>query len=320
MERRQNSIKYRMLVCLVAAVLAIGLTAMPALAEPSAEASGSISIVSVDTSSGEKAEKAEAAKGDSSAAAKPSTNDSASKSESTTSTKSPASSDVLNPAEKLGAVLEGEGEVAVSNATGISTASTEEATEELDEKEQAKQDIKAAVAAGSRTVTTYYGDLSINKKFISGPLYTVLDKDGNAVAAQYTVMFKVVGYSLTSDEVIYPERTIGIKVDVGGGTGENSTQLEGLPEGRYVVTEIMYPGCGYECVSANGTSGSSSATQVIEWVKGADVNPNDSTQLATPIEFKFENKGTGTNYPNQGFVNHYRDHDEGFGWTVADRD
>ena len=36
-------------------------------------------------------------------------------------------------------------------------------------------------------VATYYGDLVIDKKFISGPLYTVLDEQGKAVAAQYTV-------------------------------------------------------------------------------------------------------------------------------------
>ena len=48
--KAQQNIKYRLLACVVAVALAIGLSAMPALAEPSEDASGSISIVSVDTS------------------------------------------------------------------------------------------------------------------------------------------------------------------------------------------------------------------------------------------------------------------------------
>ena len=252
--KAQQNIKYRLLACVVAVALAIGLSAMPALAEPSEDASGSISIVSVDTSTDAKAEKADAPKGesgtsDSSSKAEGSSN----KSDSSSPVKKPVSSDVLNPAEKLGAVLEGEGQAAVSNATGISVAS-EESDEELDEKEQAKKNIKAAITAMGNYVATYYGDLKINKEFISGPLYTVLDEQGKAVAAQYTVQFTVVGYRLgcdinnaTSDDVVYKKRTIGIKVDVGGGTGHNTKTLEGLPEGQYVVTEIEYPGCGYTC-------------------------------------------------------------------------
>ena len=49
MERQKNakaqqSIKYRLLACVVAVALAIGLSAMPALAEPSEDAGGSISM------------------------------------------------------------------------------------------------------------------------------------------------------------------------------------------------------------------------------------------------------------------------------------
>ena len=45
MERQKNAkaqqnIKYRLLACVVAVALAIGLSAMPALAEPSEDASG----------------------------------------------------------------------------------------------------------------------------------------------------------------------------------------------------------------------------------------------------------------------------------------
>lgn len=153
--KAQQNIKYRLLACVVAVALAIGLSAMPALAEPSEDASGSISIVSVDTSTDAKAEKADAPKGesgtsDSSSKAEGSSN----KSDSSTSAKKPVSSDVLNPAEKLGAVLEGEGQAAVSNATGISVAS-EESDEELDEKEQAKKNIKAAITAMGNYVATY---------------------------------------------------------------------------------------------------------------------------------------------------------------------
>ena len=302
--------------------LPIGLSAMPALAEPSEDASGSISIVSVDTSTDAKAEKADAPKGesgtsDSSSKAEGSSN----KSDSSSPVKKPVSSDVLNPAEKLGAVLEGEGQAAVSNATGISVAS-EESDEELDEKEQAKKNIKAAITAMGNYVATYYGDLKINKEFISGPLYTVLDEQGKAVAAQYMVQFTVVGYRLgcdinnaTSDDVVYKKRTIGIKVDVGGGTGHNTKTLEGLPEGQYVVTEIEYPGCGYTC------EGDSRMVKTIEWTSSDATPVVDSNKLKDPIEFSFKNKGTGTNYPNQGFVNHYTDHgDTGFGWTAAERD
>lgn len=171
-------------------------------------------------------------------------------------------------------------------------------------------------------VATYYGDLKINKEFISGPLYTVLDEQGKAVAAQYTVQFTVVGYRLgcdinnaTSDDVVYKKRTIGIKVDVGGGTGHNTKTLEGLPEGQYVVTEIEYPGCGYTC------EGDSRMVKTIEWTSSDATPVVDSNKLKDPIEFSFKNKGTGTNYPNQGFVNHYTDHgDTGFGWTAAERD
>lgn len=63
--KAQQNIKYRLLACVVAVALAIGLSAMPALAEPSEDASGSISIVSVDTSTDAKAEKADAPKGES---------------------------------------------------------------------------------------------------------------------------------------------------------------------------------------------------------------------------------------------------------------
>lgn len=314
MEKRQNTIKYRLLACVVAVALAIGLSAMPALAEPSEEAGGSISIVSVDTSAENAADKTEAADKKEPAKSDAASSKSEAPAKSESANKKPVSTDVLSPAEKLGAVLEGEGQAAVSNATGISAQATEEEGEELDEKEQAKEAIVAAVRAGAQANATYYGDLSINKEFVSGPLYTVLDENGNAVKAEYTVMFKVVGYSLTGTEVIYPERTIGIKVDVGGGTSSNSVKLEHLPEGKYTVTEITYPGCGYECV------GKDSDTQIIEWIKGAAMNPNDGTELANPIKFEFKNKGTGTNYPNQGFVNHYRDHDDGFGWKVAERD
>lgn len=320
--KAQQNIKYRLLACVVAVALAIGLSAMPALAEPSEDASGSISIVSVDTSTDAKAEKADAPKGesgtsDSSSKAEGSSN----KSDSSSPVKKPVSSDVLNPAEKLGAVLEGEGQTAVSNATGISVAS-EESDEELDEKEQAKKNIKAAITAMGNYVATYYGDLKINKEFISGPLYTVLDEQGKAVAAQYTVQFTVVGYRLgcdinnaTSDDVVYKKRTIGIKVDVGGGTGHNTKTLEGLPEGQYVVTEIEYPGCGYTC------EGDSRMVKTIEWTSSDATPVVDSNKLKDPIEFSFKNKGTGTNYPNQGFVNHYTDHgDAGFGWTAAERD
>ena len=320
--KAQQNIKYRLLACVVAVALAIGLSAMPALAEPSEDASGSISIVSVDTSTDAKAEKADAPKGesgtsDSSSKAEGSSN----KSDSSSPVKKPVSSDVLNPAEKLGAVLEGEGPAAVSNATGISVAS-EESDEELDEKEQAKKNIKAAITAMGNYVATYYGDLKINKEFISGPLYTVLDEQGKAVAAQYTVQFTVVGYRLgcdinnaTSDDVVYKKRTIGIKVDVGGGTGHNTKTLEGLPEGQYVVTEIEYPGCGYTC------EGDSRMVKTIEWTSSDATPVVDSNKLKDPIEFSFKNKGTGTNYPNQGFVNHYTDHgDTGFGWTAAERD
>ena len=320
--KAQQNIKYRLLACVVAVALAIGLSAMPALAEPSEDASGSISIVSVDTSTDAKAEKADAPKGesgtsDSSSKAEGSSN----KSDSSSPVKKPVSSDVLNPAEKLGAVLEGEGQAAVSNATGISVAS-EESDEELDEKEQAKKNIKAAITAMGNYVATYYGDLKINKEFISGPLYTVLDEQGKAVAAQYTVQFTVVGYRLgcdinnaTSDDVVYKKRTIGIKVDVGGGTGHNTKTLEGLPEGQYVVTEIEYPGCGYTCEA------DSRMVKTIEWTSSDATPVVDSNKLKDPIEFSFKNKGTGTNYPNQGFVNHYTDHgDTGFGWTAAERD
>lgn len=320
--KAQQNIKYRLLACVVAVALAIGLSAMPALAEPSEDASGSISIVSVDTSTDAKAEKADAPKGesgtsDSSSKAEGSSN----KSDSSSPVKKPVSSDVLNPAEKLGAVLEGEGQAAVSNATGISVAS-EESDEELDEKEQAKKNIKAAITAMGNYVATYYGDLKINKEFISGPLYTVLDEQGKAVAAQYTVQFTVVGYRLgcdinnaTSDDVVYKKRTIGIKVDVGGGTGHNTKTLEGLPEGQYVVTEIEYPGCGYTC------EGDSRMVKTIEWTSSDATPVVDSNKLKDPIEFSFKNKGAGTNYPNQGFVNHYTDHgDTGFGWTAAERD
>ena len=55
--KAQQNIKYRLLACVVAVALAIGLSAMPALAEPSEDASGSISIVSVDTSTDAKAER-----------------------------------------------------------------------------------------------------------------------------------------------------------------------------------------------------------------------------------------------------------------------
>lgn len=320
--KAQQNIKYRLLACVVAVALAIGLSAMPALAEPSEDASGSISIVSVDTSTDAKAEKADAPKGesgtsDSSSKAEGSSN----KSDSSTSAKKPVSSDVLNPAEKLGAVLEGEGQAAVSNATGLSVAS-EESDEELDEKEQAKKNIKAAITAMGNYVATYYGDLVIDKTFISGPLYTVLDEQGNAVAAQYTVQFTVVGYRLgcdidtaTSDDVVYKKRTIGIKVDVGGGTNHNTATLEGLPEGQYVVTEIEYPGCGYEC------QGNPRVVKTIEWTSSDATPVGNNNKLENPIEFSFKNKGTGTNYPNQGFVNHYTDHgDTGFGWTAAERD
>lgn len=325
MERQKNakaqqSIKYRLLACVVAVALAIGLSAMPALAEPNEDASGSISIVSVDTSTDAKAEKADASKSESSASDSSSkTEGSSNKSDSSAPAKKPVSSDVLNPAEKLGAVLEGEGQAAVSNATGISVAS-EEGDEELDEKEQAKKNIKAAITAMGNFVATYYGDLEINKEFISGPLYTVLDEQGNVVAAQYTVQFTVVGYRLgcdvntaTSDDVVYKKRTIGIKVDVGGGTSSNSTTLEGLPEGQYVVTEIEYPGCGYEC------DGDSRMVKTIEWTSSRDTPVGENNKLKNSITFNFQNKGTGTNYPNQGFVNHYTDHtDTGFGWTERD--
>ena len=318
--KAQQNIKYRLLACVVAVALAIGLSAMPALAEPSEDASGSISIVSVDTSTDAKAENADAPQREtptrhSSSKAQGSTN----QSDSSTPVQKPVSSDVLNPAEKLGAVLEGEGQAAVSNATGISVAS-EESDEELDEKEQAKKNIKAAITAMGNYVATYYGDLEINKEFISGPLYTVLDEQGNVVAAQYTVQFTVVGYRLgcdvntaTSDDVVYKKRTIGIKVDVGGGTSSNSTTLEGLPEGQYVVTEIEYPGCGYEC------DGDSRMVKTIEWTSSRDTPVGENNKLKNSITFNFQNKGTGTNYPNQGFVNHYTDHtDTGFGWTERD--
>jgi len=148
----------------------------------------------------------------------------------------------------------------------------------------------------------------------------VLDEQGNVVAAQYTVQFTVVGYRLgcdvntaTSDDVVYKKRTIGIKVDVGGGTSSNSTTLEGLPEGQYVVTEIEYPGCGYEC------DGDSRMVKTIEWTSSRDTPVGENNKLKNSITFNFQNKGTGTNYPNQGFVNHYTDHtDTGFGWTERD--
>lgn len=328
MERQKNAkaqqnIKYRLLACVVAVALAIGLSAMPALAEPSEDASGSISIVSVDTSTDAKAEKADAPKGesgtsDSSSKAEGSSN----KSDSSAPAKKPVSSDVLNPAEKLGAVLEGEGQAAVSNATGISVAS-EESDEELDEKEQAKKNIKAAITAMGNYVATYYGDLVIDKKFISGPLYTVLDEQGKAVAAQYTVQFTVVGYRLgcdintaSSGDVVYKKRTIGIKVDVGGGTdSEGRATLKGLPEGQYVVTEIEYPGCGYKCVEPS----SSYMVKTIEWTSSRDTPVGNNNKLERSITFNFQNEGTGTDYPNQGFVNHYTNQDDaGFGWTERD--
>lgn len=318
--KAQQSIKYRLLACVVTVALAIGLSAMPALAEPSEDASGSISIVSVDTSTDAKAEKADASKSESSASDSSSkTEGSSNKSDNSSPVKKPVSSDVLNPAEKLGAVLEGEGQAAVSNATGISVAS-EESDEELDEKEQAKKNIKAAITAMGNYVATYYGDLVIDKEFISGPLYTVLDEQGKAVAAQYTVQFTVVGYRLgcdinnaTSDDAVYKKRTIGIKVDVGGGTSSNYEKLEGLPEGQYVVTEIEYPGCGYEC------DGDSRMVKTIEWTSSDATPVVGGNKLRDPIEFSFKNKGTGTNYPNQGFVNHYTNQDDaGFGWTERD--
>ena len=203
---------------------------------------------------------------------------------------------------------------------GISVAS-EEGDEELDEKEQAKKNIKAAITTMGNYVATYYGDLVIDKKFISGPLYTVLDEQGKAVAAQYTVQFTVVGYRLgcdintaSSDDVVYKKRTIGIKVDVGGGTdSEGRATLKGLPEGQYVVTEIEYPGCGYEC------DGDSRMVKTIEWTSSRDTPVGENNKLKNSITFNFQNKGTGTNYPNQGFVNHYTDHtDTGFGWTERD--
>lgn len=314
MEKRQNTIKYRLLACVVAVALAIGLSAMPALAEPSEEAGGSISIVSVDTSAENAADKTEAADKKEPAKSDAASTKSEAPAKSESVNKKPVSTDVLSPAEKLGAVLEGEGQAAVSNATGISAQATEEEGE-LSEKEQAKEAIIAAVRTGAQATATYYGDLQIDK-FITGPLYTVQDQNGNAVPAEYTVMFEIEGKD-DAGNVVYTKRTLGLKVSVSGqATASNSIKLNHLPAGIYTVTEIEYPGCGYTCTSAKSLTQEIVKGSTVEATSGSDKSWTSSETL----KFSFTNQGESPNYPNQGFVNHYRDHDGNFGWTKATRD
>lgn len=139
MEKQQIKWGYKLFACLIAAVLVIGLSALPALAEPSAETSGtSISITATDVSS-EKTEKTEAA---SDKAANKKDTSAESDSASSKSEENKGAASAQKPASNAGSdqkaetkteeevvvtpadVAQAELGMAVTNSTGIQTAST----------------------------------------------------------------------------------------------------------------------------------------------------------------------------------------------------
>lgn len=119
------------------------------------------------------------------------------------------STDVLSPGEKLGAVLEGEGERALENATGdaISAASddSEAEDEELDEKGKARQALKKSIISTASYDSSYSDipldydcSLTIKKQMTAdSTIYTTENKEGEINQdAAYTAVYKIRGEQL----------------------------------------------------------------------------------------------------------------------------
>lgn len=289
MEKQQNKWGYKLFACLIAAVLVIGLSALPALAEPSAETSGtSISITATDVSN-EKTEKTESAsdkaadKKDTSAESDPASSKSE-ENKGVASAQKPASnagSDqkaetkteeevVVTPAD----VAQAELGMAVTNSTGIQTASTENESAAVN---------KARSLMSAQAADDTYG-FTI-RKLISGKLFTTLDENNQPDPAEYIVEFRIKGYDAEGKEIF--SKMVPLKL------GKNNQKAEWGPfscePGRYVVEEVMYDGCGYEVI------GKSTQEIVIGSHEG---------QQAHPI-FEFQNIGTGERIPNKGYINNY---------------
>ena len=299
MEKQQNKWGYKLFACLIAAVLVIGLSALPALAEPSAETSGtSISITATDVSN-EKTEKTEAA---SDKAANKKDTSAESDSASSKSEENKGAASAQKPASNAGSgqkaetkteeevvvtpvdVAQAELGMAVTNSTGLQTTSTENESAAVN---------KARSLMATQAADDTYG-FTI-RKLISGKLFTTLDENNQPDPAEYIVEFRIKGYDAGGNEIF--SKMVPLKL------GKNNKQADWGPfscePGRYVVEEVMYDGCGYE------VKGKSTQEIVIGSHEG---------QQAHPI-FEFQNIGTGERIPNKGYINKYTFNGEDSTWS-----
>lgn len=322
--------KAKFFTCFIAAVLAFGLTAMPALAVPEAQSSEStITIVAVDNTSDD----AQAESPDTPAKEPAATQDSAKQpakdeSSSVADTKKDESSAAqdtsdanasekkeLTAAEKAAAVFEGETRLAVENSTGISTQSSYGSYGEGPVDEIFDQLTTMS--------SSYTYDIRLDK-FMTGPLYTTKNEDGSAKPASYTVMFEIEGLSSNAAgaQVVYAKRSVGVKVDH---NGSGSLELKDLPRGYYTIKEIVgYPCCAYTCTTQNPVS---------FWIGYKEEQENQNADGGVlDYQDKFNNEGnkdgivatvTFKNKANedqkifsQGYVNEYSITDGALGFKV----
>lgn len=203
MDGQRSTLKHKLLNCIFALSLIVGLSAVPALSAQGAEEDEL--TTQTETSATETAPEASqpaASAGSSQAVAKQ-------------PSQSSSETETLNPVEKFGTVLEGESEAALKNATGIAPqqeqTTEEEATEgeeaQLSEEEQkavAKKNIKRSIISTASYDSSYSPielrsdcKITIEKTLTAdSTIFTTKDKDGQLNAGGYTVPFKVVGERL----------------------------------------------------------------------------------------------------------------------------
>ncbi len=331
----QGITKTKVFTCFIAVVLAFGLTAMPALAAPeSDDAESTITIVAVDNTSEKAEEKAETTKAETpkkDAAATESTAKEPEKSESsstatdakkeesasssaTEESEAPAKKE-LNAAEKAAAVFQGEAKLAVANSTGISAQSSYGSYGTYDTYDDPAGDILDQITGMS---SSYTYDIKLDK-FMTGPLYTTKDENGNAKEASYTVMFEIEGMEsdAAGSAVVYAKRSIGIKV---AHDGSGTLELTNLPRGYYTIKEIVgYPGCAYVCTTQNPVSfwigyedEQKPNGNTLTYGPKFDENGDKSGIVATAT---FKNKAEDTQKIfSEGYVNHYAKSGEGIAY------
>ncbi len=209
MIKHEKSIRYKFLACLLAVTLVFGLSALPAFAVPDDASEGDLAAQTEEASNAAPEKPTTSQPAVNQEPASGSKQKPLEKDEDAVKNDAAKSTDVLSPGEKLGAVLEGEGERALENATGdaISAASddSEAEDEELDEKGKARQALKKSIISTASYDSSYSDipldydcSLTIKKQMTAdSTIYTTENKEGEINQdAAYTAVYKIRGEQL----------------------------------------------------------------------------------------------------------------------------